>query len=687
MPLKVLSGLLCCCALFAQIPVRTNSASGTTAGTGTSATLSYTATSGHLLVAMCAAAAINLTELRITDGSNTWTKDQFIADYKPADNNGEGFSIYHVANATGGALTINCEADAPGGGLAHVLNGFFIAVLEYSGFPSTSVTGDGSNPVTAYSAGGSTSPLTSTLQTANANALLIGGYTTMSTSGSCDGAAGSGWTTIRHNANAATTPCAGIMEQIVSSTGNYTASVTVTSSPWVIGIYPFVPVASSPTILTLAETILTTNAGQWASATNISNGATGNLATFGQNEYACYINASSKPIIATVSLVTRTVTTTDPGLGTAPDGTDDHGACSIQLDRSGYIHLSYGTHVTPLNYYLSTNPLDASAFTGPLAMLGGTPETNVTFGMFFKNPANGELYYNFHFGAYNAGGQYFYHYNATSRTWEAPPGTTAGLFTNYTSADPFINALPQWDSNGVLWWSWITYGNVPACAVDCHNQEFIAGWNGTSWIKFGGAAQVSPITDANNTAVLTIGGGADQPNLGVLNGFAIDTAGVMYLPYKNTDASGFYQEYVAESSTGSFVSHQLTANSITWNPPNPLLWVSVTQSPGIIVSGTCAYVVWSDIFAQRTGTRLAKSCNDFSTNQTYYLSSYFNPNWILFPDSGLQSSSGAVSWLYMDANDPQLMFTYLNNFSTGLGKVAIHSWNPPGSISFGKIGP
>ncbi len=640
--------------------------------------ISYTATSGNLLVVACLVNITNTINLRMIDGVNTWVKDQYITD----TTHGQTGYLYHASNVTGGALSLVCQPIAPGGGGESSPGGYTMFVREYSGF-GTSILGNGSNPLTAISAVAGTSPTIGLLQTAEANALLVSFVTSDSSSASCLSSAGSGWSIVQSNTDASTFPCGALMEQIVSSTGNWTASATIASADWVIGIMPYVPTSTAPSPLSsTSEVVVTSNNGWSNSSINTSNGAVTNAVTYNGNQYVCYAASSLAFRIAKISIATGSVTTYNPGLPLWSTS-DLHNSCSIQFDLNGHLHLTYDMHVSPLIYYRSTNPEDPSAFTGPLSMLGGSPEGDVTFGFFMKSPLTGELYYTFHNGAFNGGDQYFYHYNAGTTTWETIGGLVAGKLTNYGDRNPFVTG-PQWDSSGVLWLNYQidrTAGGNFGCGPPC--EQFLVGFNGSSFVKFGGGAQTVPITTANLSSVYTVSASQlDTTCFNVLNDWSIDANGTFFLPWMGCDGGGIRQAVIAESSTGSFVTHQLTNYTIPWNPPNPALYLGNIQSPSSISLGTCTYFFYPDIFTQRGGEKAISSCDNFSTMRTFTLLTNFNPNWILLQDIPRQVGLGQASFLFENTND-SIRFGYINPDSPNLGKISIFTWSPGGKVQSG----
>jgi hypothetical protein len=435
--------------------------------------------------------------------------------------------------------------------------------------------------------------------------------------------------------------------------------------------------------------------GYWKNALNTSNPTGSVLFTDTDNsQWLCFgeDNGASSALISIAHIVNGQVQIFH-GLGlplfsVAGLPADQHNACSIALDKNGYIHLTYDQHNSPLKYYKSTLPRFPMAWSALLSMLG-TNETVVTFPLLFTNPVNGELYFTFQKGGGASDDQYFYHYNVGIATWEAAAGTgAAGALTNYNALNSlpvFLSGLPQWDKSGNLWFNW-QLGNDTTPFFGCGSGaatphypcgQYLVEWNGNSFVKFGGGAQSMPITLANLSPVYTVNTG-NEPNFTILDSISIDSNGTLFLPYSDVDGSGFLQVYVVESSTGSFVNHQLTNNTFAFTPPVGAGWLGPgspslpgghVQSITAFSSGTCTYVMYPDIFNWGNGEIAHKSCNNFSSFSSSYITTRFNPNQIIFPDQ-VRAYNGTLSFLFQYSNDVQFRFaTVFNSSSVDIGKT------------------
>lgn len=444
--------------------------------------------------------------------------------------------------------------------------------------------------------------------------------------------------------------------------------------------------------------------GYWANSLNTSN-PTGSVVftdKSDQSQWLCFAedqNASS-PKLSVAHVVNGAVTVAHNVL-TTWSTTDQHNACSIALDNNGFIHLTYDQHVSPLNYFKSVHPRDPWSWTGPLSMLG-TNESSITFPLLFSNPANGEVYFTFQKGGGASADQYFYHYKLSTTTWEAAAGTgTGGAITAYNPTTPlpvFVDGLPQWDKSGNLWFSYMLGDDTTpffGCGSPTHYGcgEYVLGWNGTSFIKIGGAAQTVPITLANFSPVYTINSG-NEPGITILDSVSIDANNNLWKPWADTDGSGRLQVFVLGANVATGVVGtpiQLTSNSSVFSPPMGAGWLGpgsppepgdYIQSITAFSSGTCTWVTYADIYNWGNGQIAFKSCNNFASSTSSYITARFNPNQIIFPDQVRNYLDGSMSFLFMYSNDTQFRFsTLFSSSSADIGKIWLMTMEP-GKLSF-----
>jgi len=472
--------------------------------------------------------------------------------------------------------------------------------------------------------------------------------------------------------------------------------------------------ATGQTGMKIAETVIMPSAatfsGWWGNAINMANSASGAVFTdkTDGSQWICFAEdnglPTASPNLSVAHVVNGIVTVSHKTLPVFST-TDQHNACSIALDNSGFIHLTYDQHATALHYFKSLHPRDMFSWSGPLSMLGGTIETQVTFVLLFTNPVSGELYCSFQNPGGAGGQQFLYHYN-TSTGWEAAAGTASlGRLANYVpggAGATFVSGLPQWDkTTGFLWFAYnVSEASVPNwnCGGDPGSPcgWYLLGWNGTSFIKWDGTAQSLPLTLSNSTPWFTVNAGA-APCFSVLDSTSIDANGTLFIPYIDCDASNFLQVYVLSCPhQATCTRHQLTANNSLFTPPGPAGWLGIStwacssapyscgeyvQSPLSVSSGTCTWITYPDIFNWGSGQIAFKSCDNFQTSSSSYITTRFNPNGGTYPDQVANYTRGTISFLFTYANDTQFRFsTMVSSSTTDVGKIWLMTMDP-GSVA------
>jgi hypothetical protein len=423
-----------------------------------------------------------------------------------------------------------------------------------------------------------------------------------------------------------------------------------------------------------------------------------NLATFGNAQYLCYYNTVGPPPVPQFlirNLTTNAITQAPASGLPAPSFTapadDEHGNCSIAIDTAGFMHISYGQHGTApggLIYYRSNNPVTSTTVGGPftkhsmVAANASTVETSATYPYFTQNPTTGALYFTFRYFGSGNGNQYFYSYNTGTSTWSAATGTATcqGVgclindMANSPATSPYLNGIPKWDAAGKLWFNWEEDNGSGLM-----QNQYLLAWNGTTFQDAYGNTTATPVVSTSVFApVLAI---STTTGLVVQNDFTINN-GVFYIPYSRTDGSGHFQVYVAESSTGVFVEHVLTSNTV--NPPvgcgdstgNGVIQCT-TRLTAVGNSNGSVYVTYSDIYSTPPGQGVmaAKSSNSFANFTTSVLISRYLPNFALNPDP---TRTGSVaSFMVMDSADHQ--YGYFASSTppytfTNQGSMRIYEW-------------
>lgn len=635
--------------------ISVGSAQADTLASGTSIGVSYTATTGNTLVVACFSYG-SIASHTITDGTNTYTTDKF----QSFSASQERVSLAHSASITGGTRTITCTANAT------APNGMTINVAEYPSGVTGTVDGtpSGSTSISTglVDTGGTT--------TSHANDLLISAVVGSGSPGQF--LAFPPWTILKTLA-LTNLAASALLEQVVTSTGTYSASITqmpqATRLTAVVIAYQCTCAVPPDLSASHATTIISSSSANWAQSLNTTTPATNSLATCSGIQFIGWYDTSTLPVLHVTSRVMATGVTTDYNTGIALVNNDEHRAVALACDKNGYIQMAYGMHDSALLYRRSVAPLDPSAFTALLPMLGGSVEIQVTYPMFTKNPSTGELYFFFRSGFTPGNGSYFYHYDAALTTWEKATGTDSApnpgrVINGYTGGSPdytaYLNGIPKWDPSLNLWFSWIMQSDNDQVQ---HNQ-YVMYWNGTAFKKFDGSAQTIPATISNITAVLTCTPSTNQSQ------FSIDSAGTLFIPYPALDGGGALQVFVAESSTGSFIAHQLTSNAGTTTAntiPAPY--------PTAVSIGTRTFVVHQDPFDVYKGLVSWVSPDNFTSVAKQYVVNGWNPNMSFNYDPDALVNK-RLSFLFGDTNDTMYGAIYVSAGFPSAGQLSLIDWLP-----------
>lgn len=96
-------------------------------------------------------------------------------------------------------------------------------------------------------------------------------------------------------------------------------------------------------------------------------------------------------------------------------GWDSHNYLELAMDRDGHIHLSGNMHNDPLVYYRTTRPFDITSLER-IDHMTGVRENEVTYPVFFKNPA-GDLLFRYRDGGSGRGSDIYNIYDPDTKTW------------------------------------------------------------------------------------------------------------------------------------------------------------------------------------------------------------------------------------------------------------------------------
>jgi hypothetical protein len=291
---------------------------------------------------------------------------------------------------------------------------------------------------------------------------------------------------------------------------------------------------------------------------------------------------------------------------------DNHDTCVIGIDNQGYIHVSYGMHVSALNYRKSNLPISTwtGTLTDNLTMLG-TNESSVTYPSFFNDATY--LYFAFRNGVSGDGDLFIYRYNHNSATWSGITGTMDGLVIDGKNSSPDQNpywCLPVFDddfgSGGFMHLAWVWRETTDSTTT--HDYSYVR-WDGSTFTKSSGDAQTIPITLANSEIFDPI-----PVNNGLLafNGIYSDSNRHPHVVYPKLGADGYEHLYHAWHNGANWVIQQL---STTPRPLEDANAGSTYLEPIVAIDRVTnvAYVFYSDNFDAEGIILLQSAANDFTT--------------------------------------------------------------------------
>lgn len=188
--------------------------------------------------------------------------------------------------------------------------------------------------------------------------------------------------------------------------------------------------------------------------------------------------------------------------------TDAHDSISFGIDGLGFMHVSWGMHVSdgPYHYAKSLTPVtgtNAIAF-GPDGTMTGK-ENTVTYPQFLNLP-NGDLLYVFREGRSGNGDLFLNRYRIASQTWTNVhlTGNNQLSFIKGTGWTPNYNAYWQQPcvnaaGNIFLVWTWRYNSDSPARESGYQtNHDYDYAWSpdeGVTWKRSSGVNYVLPINE------------------------------------------------------------------------------------------------------------------------------------------------------------------------------------------------
>jgi rhamnogalacturonyl hydrolase YesR len=188
---------------------------------------------------------------------------------------------------------------------------------------------------------------------------------------------------------------------------------------------------------------------------------------------------------------------------------DDHNIVAMAVDRSGFLHLSWGMHNAPLAYAVSTAPVLGRGFgkhnklAFKRARMIGAQENEVTYPEFFQAP-DGTLLFTYRNGGVGGGSgngnQYINAYNARAKAWRRIANPMVDGIS--TSMNAYTNGM-DYDSHGGVFTSW-TIRETPDWQTNHDIYLARSPDNGRTWLSHDGRPLGSSIDRAKADALAKI---------------------------------------------------------------------------------------------------------------------------------------------------------------------------------------
>lgn len=168
-------------------------------------------------------------------------------------------------------------------------------------------------------------------------------------------------------------------------------------------------------------------------------------------------------------------------------GWDSHNYLELAMDRDGHIHLAGNMHNDPLIYYRTTRPFDITSLER-IDFMTGKRENEVTYPVFFKNPA-GDLLFRYRDGGSGRGSDIYNIYDPDAKTWrnllDVPVIDGQGQRNAY-ALDPVLGP----DGFFHLVWMW---RDNPDCSTN-HTLSYARSRDFLHWETSDGTPIELPIT-------------------------------------------------------------------------------------------------------------------------------------------------------------------------------------------------
>jgi hypothetical protein len=263
-------------------------------------------------------------------------------------------------------------------------------------------------------------------------------------------------------------------------------------------------------------------------------------------QFIAYYDAVRQMTVVQRNVNERTWTITKLPVTT---GWDSHNYIAMAIDDDGYLHLSGNMHVTPLVYFRTAQPLNASTFV-QLNKMVGPDEDRVTYPTFMSGPEN-EFIFTYRSGMSGNGNQIYDIYDLKTKTWkrllDKPLTDGEGKRNAY-----FYGPIKGPDGYFHLAWVW---RESPDCSTN-HDLSYARSKDLVSWETSVGKPLTLPITLETCEIVDPV-----PQKGGIINGntkIGFDQQGRVTISYHKNDANNYTQPWTARLENGVWRKYQIT---------------------------------------------------------------------------------------------------------------------------------
>ena len=239
-------------------------------------------------------------------------------------------------------------------------------------------------------------------------------------------------------------------------------------------------------------------------------------------------------------------------------GWDSHNYVTMELDKTGHLHVMGNMHGDPIEYFKTTVPYKVRSLKRVQKMVDEGVEKRMTYPIFMRNKTN-ELIVKYRDGGSGNGNEIYNIYDTEKRTWSKlhqnqfldGEGKMSGYFEGPTKGP---------DGNFHLIWVW---RNTPNAATN-HSLSYAKSADLVNWTDSNGKPLALPITLDKTEIIAPVPAFGGMINGNVKIGF--DQNDKPIVTYHKYDEKGNTQIYVTRKVGSNWKSKQVSNwNDFRWD--------------------------------------------------------------------------------------------------------------------------